>query len=219
MVGNMANDEAWTMEPQTSLASLQMSLFGEDLSELQAREAEQAMVDAIESAMTRGGPVDLPPAEPAKPRRTRRVAEPEGPELNLDDENLQFFWEVGCRMLLAEMVIQTVLDMAALKDAKRCARLQRVDPQSWEEVQVSAAWFDTVDGRLAVQVLFPDWDHDSIITRVKADPEGVLGRFQAWASLAPKRAAEDAGGMDSSRLVDVEVGDWGSEESTYACRA
>jgi len=225
----MAMARTTILEPRASLVGLQLSLFSdEDFLHLESRQAEQAIADAmnaVENAVTQKNTSNLPPPEKPAMRRGRRVKEPEGPVLQLDDEGLQFFRDVGCRMLLAEMVIQTVRDMAALTDPERCQRLQQLDPQSWEELQASAQWFDTEDGRIAIQLLFPEWDHETIINRIKADPNGVINRFYAWASLAPKRLSKNEGvsGMDAdtARLIgaDVDVEDWGPEDSVYACRA
>lgn len=138
-----------------------------------------------------------------------------------DEQAMRFFIEEGRRLLLAEMVIQSVRDMAAMQDAERCERLRRTDPETLEEIQASAQWLDTTNGHIALQMLYPDWDHRAIVQRIKQDPQGVVDRFVAWASLAPKKRSTDDDLPDysfGSAPVDLGGYDVADDDMGYVCR-
>lgn len=204
------------LDPRLSLAGLQLCLFTEgpgDLDVRQTRQEVQRVLDAHEQQETQA----LRARREAG--RRRRAAAERGdesgdidPELNLDDEDLVYFQLIGRRTLLAEMVIQSVRDLALLQDQARCERLKRKDPEGFEEIEASARWLSTVNGRLAVHLVFPDWDHDLIVQKILADPVGVLQRFESWTRHGTSSRPCEADGapmgeasvsLDLSDLVDA----------------
>ncbi|MDM7322660.1 MAG: hypothetical protein P3W87_005165 [Gammaproteobacteria bacterium] len=91
--------------------------------------------------------------------------------------------------LLLEMVMQTIRDMALLRDEERCLRLQRTNPEAYEDIVASSTWFDTTFGKLALQMVFPDWEPQLLVQHIQADPQGVVKRF----GRGPKGSASKEG--------------------------
>lgn len=156
--------------------------------------ADDKLVDgALERALTsevtceKTGAVQRAAAKPRK----RRSEEDTGPDLRLDDENALFFAEIGCRKLLTEMVLNTLRDIVALRDQARVERLSKLNPEVIEEMRMSAEWLKQPNGMLAIQIMYPDWDHASILANVYEDPEGVLRRFDRGIAAA-KESADSA---------------------------
>jgi len=173
--------------------------------------------DAAAGSPARGLGDDLEAAifsgaqEPLQKRR-RGASEPVGPDLDLNDERLLYFRHVGVRDLFAEMVLQSMRDMAFSKDDERMARLLDKSPEDHEEMLLSADWLATKDGQLAVQMLYPDWDHMAILKRIFQDPQGILERM---ASVGEKRTKESeaASGFADAKLIGGSL--WGASVDAY----
>ena len=183
----------------TQWAWLQLSLFDSQPEAVEAEQVHEMVQRAlayfeIPQGTDKQNDVQqtLPPEEDLQdsqhgqdpPKHSARAADDGGPMLDLDDESCEFFRQIGCRMLLTEMVVQSIRDMVLVRDGVRAERLKAKNEAEWEEVSASAAWLKGPLGRRAVQVLFPDWDHEAIIRRIDEDPQGVLKRFESWGSVS-----------------------------------
>lgn len=213
-------------DPAQNRLLLQLSLFGEypddvDDADDQRGQAEAAdevaadLGDDLEVAIHSGA------GEPLK--RRHPTPEPIGPDLDLNDERLLYFRHIGVRDLFAEMVVQSIRDLVYSKDEIRMARLLSKGTDEHEEMLFSAGWLDTNDGQLAVQILYPDWDHVTIVRRIHQDPQGILERM----TQAGERRARDAasgfadaslsGGSDVYARIDDRSDDWSDTDVSGEC--
>jgi len=180
-------EQYWlNQDPAENRMQLQMSLFGEDPDDVgdvggrtgqaaggnhngTVNGATQGLGDDLETAIHSGTGAPLKRRQPAP--------EPLGPDLELNDERLLYFRHVGMRDLFAEMVVQSIRDMSYSKDEARMTRLLSKDPEGHEEMLSSAGWLSTQDGQLVIQILYPDWDHVTILKRIHQDTQGILERM------------------------------------------
>lgn len=203
-------------------AGLQLSLFGPRPEEVEAEQAHEMVQQALAYFDSTQGAAEhdeaqmlllAPNPQHDLPKRSPMSPDDGEAQLELDDESCEFFRQVGCRMLLIEMVVQSVRDLVLVRDEARAARLKAKSEVEWEEVATSAAWLKEPFGRLAVQVLFPDWDHEAIIRRIYEDPQGVLKRFESWGAVSAAAREQGlstmslAGHVDWSRL-DLDEPSW-----------
>jgi len=140
---------------------------------------------------------------PVRRRRARSSAQSSTdgaePDLHLDDETLLYFRKIGMRDLLAEMVLQSIRDCVHSCDQARMDKLKTQSPEEFDEMQYSAKWLATNEGHLAIQMLYPDWDHFTIVRRIYEDPKGVLARMS---EAGMRRHQENADGFSESSLSD-----------------
>ena len=214
-------------DPKVNRSLLQMSLFGDggvyasesveepihflaparsktDVSTVQ----EVRTVDSLQALTPVQGDLidDLEAAihgvegEPIPRLKPLRSPDHSGPELNLNDETLLYFRKIGVRDLLAEMVLQSIRDCVYSQDAARMERLKAQNLEDFDELMCSADWLHTKEGQLAIQMLYPDWDHVTIVRRIYEDPAGVLARMSA---AGMRRHQENLAGFDESSISDA----------------
>lgn len=145
------------------------------------------LVDDLEAAIHGGA------GEPIRRRKGDPYQEPLGPDLALNDETLFYFRKVGVRDLFAEMVLQSIRDIMYSRDEPRMEKLQRINPEEYEEMMFSAEWLSTKEGHLAIQMLYPDWDHVTIVRRIYEDPKGIISRMSAAGARRHQEAMDGFG--------------------------
>ena len=206
-------NQGWlSQDPGQNRSLLQMGLFDEDLDDPVLDDQLRSLVasspdlgDDLEEAIHSGAGAEI-----VEQRRKSVVAEPLGPDLDLNDENLVYFRHVGVRDLLAEMVVQTIRDMIYTKDSKRMERLLKKNPEEHEGLLFSANWLSGKDGQLAVQMLYPDWDHVTILRRIEQDPQGIMDRMT---QAGERRARERSVSAEFGVLISGEKGGGGHSGS------